>query len=105
MMLQMEYQSILYLMEKKIKEIYATTDYIKRNINLFKNNIVVCDRAYYSYDFLDFLNKNKIKFIVRAKGSADLLNQTTELKQYNPKYNAILNIKKYVRVIKYENVI
>lgn len=54
--------------KNKNKEVFVATDYIKNNINKFKDAIIVVDRAYFSYDFMDFLIKNNLKFIIRAKG-------------------------------------
>jgi len=91
-----------YGRENKNKEIDSAISYINNNMDLFKNNIIVADRAYFSYVFLNFLITNNIKFIVRVKGDADNLCSNI-LKLGTPKYNIITNIRKNAKVIKYEN--
>jgi hypothetical protein len=91
--------------ENKNKEIASATDYIKRNIHIFKNSIIVGDRGYFSYDFINFLIVNNLKFIVRVKGTAKHLDQTIELKTNVIKYKTILNIRKNTKIVKYENTL
>lgn len=93
----------LYGKENNNKEIKCSINYIKQNINIFKNNILVCDRGYYSYNFLNFLIENNIKFIVRAKGNANnLINGNIIRGNYDS--SKILNIQNNVRVINYGNI-
>lgn len=94
-----------YGKENKNREVYCATNYIKSNTDIFKNNIIVADRAYYSYEFMDFLIKNNIKFIIRVKGDAPLLTSTKKIHKSNEHYNEIINVKNNTRVIKYKNII
>jgi len=89
----------------KNNEIKSSTDYIKNHIDVFKNNIIVADRGYFSYEFLNFLINNNLKFIIRVKGQGTNLNPLNIIKKNVPNYNKIMNIKDKIRIIKYENVI
>lgn len=94
-----------YGKENKNREIFSATEYIKKNTYRFENNIIVADRAYYSFDFLKFLSDNGIKFIVRAKGSADNLNPSIELPKKTQKYGIIMDLRKTIRIIKNGDVL
>lgn len=89
----------------KNQEIFNAIKYIKDNIDTFKNNIIVVDRAYFSYDFIEFLNNNNLMFIIRAKGTAKNLLPNTQLRKSLNKYNKILKIRKNIRVINYNDII
>lgn len=91
--------------ENKNREICSATNYIKNNMHIFINNIIVADRGYFSYDFLNFLNSNKIKFIIRVKGEAENLKQTNVLNKNTQKYETILNLRKNIRIITYNNIL
>ena len=91
--------------ENKNKEIKSTIEYVNQNIDIFKNNIVVCDRGYYSYEFLQFLIDSEIKFIIRAKGDAQILQTNTKLYKSTPKYDTIVKLRKNVKIIKFDNVL
>lgn len=95
---------VSYGKENKNREIHSTTDYIMKNYELFKNHIIVGDRGYFSYDFMKFLIDNKLQFIIRTKGEAKNLNQTTFLRPCTKQYNVIKSIQNSVRIIKYENI-
>jgi hypothetical protein len=95
----------LYGKENKNKEKSCAKNYIIKNIENFKNNIIVCDRGYFSYDFLDFLINNNLKFIIRAKGNAENLNSLKVLNRNIPKYDEILKIRESVRIIKYDKIL
>jgi DDE family transposase len=82
------------------KEVQASTNYIKENIDKFKNSIIVADRLYYNFDFIYFLESNNLKYIIRAKCQADTLNKDIELKKNIQKREIINIIRKNVRVIK-----
>lgn len=58
---------VSYGKQGKNKEVSSLTNYITNNIHLFKDNVIVGDRCYFSYVFLNFLIENGIKFIVRVK--------------------------------------
>jgi len=89
--------------ENKNKEIKSATEYITKNIDTFKNNIIVADRAYFSYNFLNFLITNNIKFIVRVKGNGKMF-QENALKSNTPDYNTRLNVINNCKIITYENI-
>jgi hypothetical protein len=91
--------------ENKNKEVSSSIDYIKENIDIFKNNIIVGDRAYFSYDFFNFLINNDIKFAIRARGEAKNLDPKNILNRNINKYETILNVKDKVRIVKYKNIL
>ena len=74
-------------------------------MNIFKNNILVCNRFYFSYEFINFLDSNGIKFIIRIKGNGHNLKNIDEVSKYNKNYNNILKLKDKTRIITYDNVI
>lgn len=91
--------------ENKNNEIRCAVSYIKKHINVFKNNIIIADRAYFSYDFLNFLISNDIKFIIRAKWDAKNLDSSVKLNRNAKTYDNILNVRKNAKVIKYTNTV
>lgn len=93
-----------YGVENKNKEIHSTVNYITNNIDKFMNNIIVGDRAYFSYDFMKFLIENNIKFIIRVKGKATNLIKANKLSKYTSKYDTIMYLRNELRVIKYKNI-
>ena len=84
------------------KEIKVLTEYIKNNIDEFKNYILVADRAYHSHEFFNFLIENNIKFAIRAKGNGNTLNSKKKLDPAISRKNRdlIRKIRRNVRVIK-----
>ena len=91
--------------KNKNNEIQMAKKYIKNHIDIFENNIVVGDRAYYSFDFLKFLINNNIKFIIRAKWNAKSLDPLTKLNKNAKNYENIVYLRNHVKVIKYKNEI
>lgn len=73
--------------ENRNKEVKCTIKYIQDNLNLFKNTTIVGDRAYFSYNFINFLTNNNINFIIRCKNN----------------YKNIYLKTKNTKVIKYED--
>ena len=71
-------------------EILQLTNYIIKN--KLKNVTLILDRAYSSYDFINFLFNNDINFIIRFKNNC---------KNFNFKINNFDNL----RIIKYEQKI
>jgi len=53
----------------KNKEILYATKYISSHLNEFTNKVLVFDRFYSSFDFIRFLIKNKLKFIIRQRNN------------------------------------
>lgn len=91
--------------KNKNREISSTIDFIKKNINIFKNSIIVGDRGYFSYEFLNFLINNNLKFIIRVKGKGENLNQNNVLKPNTPKYKSILNVRENSILIKNQKIL
>lgn len=54
--------------ENRNKEIKNLKEHINNNKQLYKNTVIVGDRAYFSYELMSFLEKNNIDFIIRCKG-------------------------------------
>lgn len=94
-----------YGVENKNREISSTMHYIKKNMNIFKGNIIVGDRGYFSYEFINFLIKNDLKFIIRSKGDAKNLDPKNKVSHYLVNYDTIINIRNNVRIVKYNNII
>lgn len=57
---------------KKNNEKIILQEYISKNLNKFKDKTIICDRAYFCYDFFDFLDRNGIKFIIRIRNNAKI---------------------------------
>jgi hypothetical protein len=72
--------------ENKNKEVYCLKQYILNN-KIDKNLIYVLDRAYCSYELIDFLNYNKLNFVIRFRNNCKNFNK--------------INTNKNVRIIKY----
>jgi hypothetical protein len=81
--------------ECKNKEISSFIDYIKKNNFDIDNLILVFDRAYFSYEFIDLLIKNKLNFVIRAKNNSICIKDE---KQISNKFT-----DKNIRFIKYSN--
>lgn len=56
--------------QNRNKEVKCSIEYIKQNLNIFKKSIIVADRFYFSYQFINFLIDNNIKLIIRSKNNA-----------------------------------
>jgi hypothetical protein len=90
--------------ENRNKEVKETIKYIKKNIDYFKNTILVCDRFYFSYDFFNFLNEHNIQYIIRCKGEAKNLDKNNKLKK-NKQTDFLEKIRKNTIIINYTNPI
>lgn len=93
-----------YGVNGKNNEIKSAMNFIKDNLDYFKETILIGDRIYFCYEFLDFLINNNLKFIIRVKGEATNLDPNVIVKKGIKDYNKIIDIKKNVRVIKYQSV-
>jgi hypothetical protein len=90
--------------DKKNNEKIKLQEYITKNIDMFKNKIIIADRAYHCYDFFKFLNDNNINFIIRLKDkdakfkNKDLEIIKNDIKQLksNFKFQVLMNIKKII---------
>jgi hypothetical protein len=59
----------------KNNELVILTNYINENTEKFKNVILVLDRAYCSYNFINLLNKKQINFVCRFRNNCKNFNQ------------------------------
>lgn len=89
-----------YGKENKNKEVKCFKEYIQDNMNDFINTIFVCDRAYFSYDLLDFLDSNNLKYIIRVKGNGNNLDPEMPLKKGIAKYDLINKLISKNRIIR-----
>ena len=65
------------------REVAVFIETIKANPDKYKNAIFVCDRLYFNYNLLYFLNSNNFKFVIRVKASqTDLLCQNPLKKEH-----------------------
>ena len=76
-----------------------------KNPEKFKNIILVADRLYFSYKFMNFLIEHDIKFIIRARGHAINLTTKGNVKNNSIDYDIVQELKKKVRVIEYDDII
>jgi hypothetical protein len=81
--------------ESKNKEIKSFIDLIKQNKFDVNNVIFVFDRAYFSYDFINLLDKNKINYVIRIKNNCKYIDSKDGIEK------DIDN--KDVRIIKYKD--
>lgn len=80
------------------KEIQSLIDYLNKNDINIDNLILVLDRAYFSYDLINFLDNKKINYVIRIKNNSigikdknkaneKLINKNTRIINYNTKIN------------------
>lgn len=81
------------------KEVMRFMEYVRNNLDKFKNAIFVCDRAYFSYKLIHFLQINKLKYVIRVKGTGDNINPNTEINKYIKDYKIVKYLRKFTRVI------
>jgi len=93
--------------KNKNNELHIFKKYIKKS-NIPKNSIIVLDRAYCSYDFIDFLIKKELKFIIRFRNNCKNfdkiknINEVRILKYYDEMINNI-PYDKYIKYIEKTN--
>ena len=85
--------------ESKNKEICCFIDTINKNKFDINNVIFVFDRAYFSYDFIKFLNDKKINYVIRMRNNSDLLNKKKKIKIDNKNINKLKDCN--IRIVKY----
>ena len=85
--------------ENKNKEILQSSKYITDNNLINYNNVViVADRAYYSYELINFLNSHNLNYVIRIKNNTLLIkNKDKAMKKINDPKN--------IRTITYEDEI
>lgn len=66
----------------------------------FKNIIIICDRAYFSYKFFDFLNKNNISYVIRVKNNNKIKQNDYNYRLVNHTGNNIFEHNMYNQTIK-----
>ena len=81
--------------EDKNKEIKAFVDYIKKNNFDINNLILVFDRAYFSYDFINTLTKYKLNYVIRIR------NNSIGIKDKNKITNKLTDVN--IRFINYKS--
>jgi len=81
--------------EDKNKEIKAFVDYIKKNNFDINNLILVFDRAYFSYDFINTLTKYKLNYVIRIR------NNSIGIRDKNKIINKITDVN--IRFIDYKS--
>ncbi len=87
--------------ENKNKEINSFIQDIK-NKNVSTNNVIfVLDRAYFSYDFINYLDANNYNYVIRVKNSCLYLNKDKNKDKIDKMIKKINNEK--IRFINYQN--
>ena len=89
--------------ENRNKEVSSFIKHIKNDIDRFKNTVFVCDRLYFTYELLHFLNEHDLKYIIRVKGNGDNLNQECMVNKNIKHYKMINELRKNSRLIKCNN--
>ena len=93
--------------KNKNNELHILKKYIKK-ANIPKNSIIILDRAYCSYEFIDFLIKSNYKFIIRFRNNCKNfdkiknINDVRILKYYDEFINNI-PFEKYNKYIEKKN--
>jgi hypothetical protein len=67
-------------LKTKANELHVLINYIKKNKTKFKNMIIILDRGYCSYDFINFLVKNNIEFVCRFKNKCNRYNKNEKIR-------------------------
>lgn len=89
--------------ENRNKEVSSFIKYVRNHLDDFKNVIFVCDRFYYTYELLKFLNDNHLKYVIRVKGNGDNLNDDNiQIKKIKHK-DIIAELQPNTRIIKCTN--
>ena len=87
--------------ENKNKEIASFIDDVNKNNIPTDNIIFVFDRAYYSEDFINYLDLNKYNYVIRVKKSCLYLNKEENEEKIKKKRKKINN--QNARFIKHEH--
>ena len=93
--------------KKKNNELSILKSYLKNN-KFPKNSILVLDRAYCSYEFINYLVKTNLKFVIRFRNNCknfDNVKQRKDLRilKYFDEFNNILPYDKYKKYIEKTN--
>ncbi len=74
--------------KNKNNELKVLIEYISTNLDKFNNVILILDRAYCSYNFINFLNKKNINFVCRFRNNCSNFEKIT-------KNNRVINFTNY----------
>jgi len=89
--------------ENRNKEIKMVMNDIEANPDKYKNVVIIGDRLYFSYKFMNYLILNDIKFIIRAKGNGDNLDKKTKLKKNIKHHDIIIKLRDNIRLVRCKN--
>lgn len=85
--------------ESKNKEILQLKKYITEgNFKHTKNVVLVCDRAYFSHELINFLISQGFYFVIRIRNNSKFINNKEYIKKHITDFNSI-------RVVSYKNEI
>ncbi len=101
MMLIMMFRLTFNNSTNRNKEVNQLIKHITDNPPQPTNTIIICDRIYFTYKLLHFLDKHNIKFIIRVKG--DNLIDTVPINKHIKHYNELLYLRNIVRVVSFSN--
>ena len=87
----------------KNKEVSKFIEYVKEH--KFNNVVFVCDRAYFNYEEMKYLNENNMNFVIRIKDNADILKEYDQLNKNNVNYDNIIYLQNHCRVVKSEHFV
>jgi hypothetical protein len=87
----------------KNTEVSSFINYIRDHVNEFEKAVFICDRLYFTYELLHFLEKHNLKYIIRVKGNGNNLNVNTDVSKYNKNFNLINELKHCTRLIECKN--
>ena len=93
--------------KNKNNELHILKKYITKS-NIPINSIIVLDRAYCSYDFINFLIKKKLKFIIRFRNNCKNFDKITKINdirilKYFDEFTNKVPFDKYIKYIEKNN--
>lgn len=93
--------------KNKNNELHIFKKYISKS-NIPKNSIIVLDRAYCSYDLIDFLIKNNFNFIIRFRNNCKNFDKiknidNVRILKYFDEFNNEIPFDKYIKYIEKNN--
>ena len=85
--------------KNKNNELHLLKAYIKNN-NIPKNSIFILDRFYCSYEFINFLNVNNYKFVIRFRNNCKNFNRIADIKnirilKYFDEFDNVVTFEKF----------
>lgn len=89
--------------ENKNKEILQLKKYIiNKNFKHLNNIVLVLDRAYYSFDLINFLDSHNFNYVIRIKNNCTLIKNKDLIKNKIDKHNniRIITYKDSINLIK-----